>query len=177
MEAIKMFDESVRLMQKQGEDANDYLRNMVKNNEGFADKDEKLAPLKYFYILIPAVSLAYVDHVVRGRTKLQQKNNTDAFISDDGFPLGCVFLLRVLGVAEQFNNLNWFDSVQQKLSADSQNSEGKRKVAGQKGKNTNMYEDDTIEEELSIKRNEATKREFLLLSFNITASAILFKEI
>jgi len=40
-----------------------------------------------------------------------------------------------------------------------------------------MYEDDTIEEELSIKRNEATKREFLLLSFNITASAILFKEI
>jgi len=43
---------------------------MVKNNEGFADKDEKLAPLKYFYILIPAVSLAYVDHVVRGRTKL-----------------------------------------------------------------------------------------------------------
>jgi len=37
MEAIKMFDESVRLMQKQGEDANDYMRNMVKNNENFAD--------------------------------------------------------------------------------------------------------------------------------------------
>ena len=40
-EAVKMFDESVRLMQKQGEDANDFVRNMVKNNEGFADKDER----------------------------------------------------------------------------------------------------------------------------------------
>lgn len=70
MEAVKMFDESVRLMQKQGEDANDYLRNMVKNNEGFADREEKYLPLKNFFMLIPAVSLAYVDHVVKGRTKL-----------------------------------------------------------------------------------------------------------
>ena len=36
-EAMKMFDESVRLMQKQGEDANDFMRKMVTNNEGFAD--------------------------------------------------------------------------------------------------------------------------------------------
>ena len=43
---------------KQGEDANDYLRNMVKNNEGFADRDEKTLPLKNFYALVPAVSLA-----------------------------------------------------------------------------------------------------------------------
>ena len=118
MEAVKMFDESVRLMQKQGEDANDYLRNMVKNNEGFADKDERTLPLKNFYVLIPAVSLAYVDHVVKGRDKLQKRNNTDAFISDDGFPLGCVFLLKILGVSEQFNSLNWFDSIQAKLLAD-----------------------------------------------------------
>jgi hypothetical protein len=40
-----------------------------------------------------------------------------------------------------------------------------------------MYEDETIEEELVIKRIEGTKTEFSLLQFNITASAILFKEI
>ncbi len=70
MEAVKMFDHSVQLMQKQGEDANDYLRNMVKNNEGFADRDEKTLPLKNFYALVPAVSLAQIDHVIRGRDKL-----------------------------------------------------------------------------------------------------------
>ena len=36
-EAMKMFDESVRLMQKQGEDANDFMRKMVTSNDGFAD--------------------------------------------------------------------------------------------------------------------------------------------
>lgn len=118
MEAMTMFDRSVQLMQKQGEDANDYLRNMVMNNEGFADRDEKTLPLKNFFALIPAVSLAHVDHVTRGRDKLAKRNNTDAFISDDGFPLGCVFLLRILGVSEQFNGLNWFDSVQAKFAVD-----------------------------------------------------------
>ena len=46
-----------------------------------------------------------------------------------------------------------------------------------KTKGGNMYEDETIEEELVIKRIEGTKTEFSLLQFNITASAILFKEI
>lgn len=98
LESVKMFDESVRLMQKQGKDANDYLRTIVKNNEGFADEDEKYLPLKNFYALIPAVSICFVDHTIRGREKLQKKNNTDGFISDDGFSLGIVYLLRILGV-------------------------------------------------------------------------------
>lgn len=70
MEAVKMFDESVRLMQKQGEDANDYLRKIVMNNENLAEKDEKYLPLKNFYMLIPAVSIAYIEHVVTGRSRL-----------------------------------------------------------------------------------------------------------
>lgn len=126
MEAVKMFDLSVQLMQKQGEDANDYLRNMVKNNEGFADRDERTLPLKNFYALIPAISLAHVDHITKGRDKLSKRNNTNAFISDDGFPLGCVFLMRILGVSEHFNTLNWFDSVAAKFTLDMQNAEEKR---------------------------------------------------
>ena len=57
-ESMKMFDESVRLMKKQGDDANDFMRKIVTNNEGFADADEKLRPLKNFYTLIPAISTA-----------------------------------------------------------------------------------------------------------------------
>ena len=51
-ESMKMFDESVRLMKKQGEDANDFMRKIVQNNEGFADANENLAPLKNFYTLV-----------------------------------------------------------------------------------------------------------------------------
>jgi WASH complex subunit 7 len=125
-EAIKMFDLSVQLMQKQGEDANDYLRNMVQSNEGFADRDEKLAPLKNFFTIVPAISIQYVDFVLRGRDKLSKRNNQNAFISDDGFALGVAFMLRILGTADQFNGLNWFDSVNAKFMADLETAEAKR---------------------------------------------------
>lgn len=97
-EAMKMFDESVRLMQKQGDDANDFMRKMVSNNEGFADQNEQTLPLKNFYAIVPAVSTCYVEYIVNGRNKLKQRDNKDAFISDDGFALGIVYLLRILGV-------------------------------------------------------------------------------
>lgn len=71
---------------------------MVKNNEGKFDKDERYLPLKNFYALVPPISLGHIDYVVRGRDKLRKPNNAEAFISDDGFALGIVFLLRILGV-------------------------------------------------------------------------------
>ncbi len=180
LEAVKMFDESVNLMQKQGEDANDYLRKLVKNNEGFADRDERTRPLKTFYALVPAVSIWHIDHVVTGRERLAKRNNAEAFISDDGFPLGVVFLLRILGVEEDFNSLNWFDSVEEKLRADAAKFDSKRSAASAKKalKNTNnLYEDDNFEEELSMRRNENQHKESRLLQYNLTAAAILFKEI
>lgn len=91
---------------------------MVKNNEGFAEKDERTLPLKNFFALVPAISIAHIEHVNKGRDKLSKRNNTDAFISDDGFPLGCVFLLKILGVSDNFQGLNWFESVQEKYAQD-----------------------------------------------------------
>jgi len=41
-----------------------------------------------------------------------KRDDTEAFISDDGFALGIVYLLRVLGVTDQFNGLNWFESIE-----------------------------------------------------------------
>lgn len=112
LESIKMYDEAKNLMQRQGEEANDYLRNMVQNNEGFADRDERAKPLKTFYTLIPAISINYLKHIVQGRENLTKRNNSNAFISDDGFALGIVFMLRILGVTDEFQSLNWFDSIE-----------------------------------------------------------------
>lgn len=39
------------------------------------------------------------------------------------------------------------------------------------------YENEAYEEEISIKRIENMRKEYNMLQFNITASAILFKEI
>ena len=66
-----MFDAAVHLMQQQGEDANDYMRKMVVNNEGFTDANDNMAPLKNFFTIIPAVTTSQIDHVVIGRNKLK----------------------------------------------------------------------------------------------------------
>lgn len=71
LDSVKMFDETVSSMQKQGEDANDYMRKMVVSNEGFTDKNESAAPLKNFHALIPAVTTLQADYVVIGRNKLK----------------------------------------------------------------------------------------------------------
>jgi hypothetical protein len=128
--------------------------------------------------MVPAVSIAYIDHITRGREKLQKRNNTDAFISDDGFALGVVYLLRILGVQDEFSGLNWFDSVEAKLQKDRKVSEKKmaKKVKDPKQKNT-YDEDENFAEELSIRRIDAMSAEYQLLNFGITSASILFKEI
>lgn len=45
-----------------------------------------------------------------------KRDDADAYISDDGFALGIVYLLRVLGVSDNFNGLNWFESMEQSLA-------------------------------------------------------------
>lgn len=62
LEACKMFDMAIRLLFKQATDAVDYLRILVKNFEGIFD-NEDCAHLKLFYIIIPPLTLNYIDHV------------------------------------------------------------------------------------------------------------------
>lgn len=74
--------------------------------------------------------------------------------------------------------LNWFDSVQAKFTGDQAAAEAKMKSKKAPGAYTDQYEDDqAFEEELSLKRIDATRKEFALLQYTMTASAILFKDI
>ena len=120
-----------------------------------------------------------MDYIVNGRNKLKQRDNKDAFISDDGFALGVVYLLRILGVQNEFNTLNWFDSIEAKLKRDIEETKNKKKTVTYTGTTQNAYDDtDNFEEEqLSIKDKENKLMEYNLLNYGITFAAILFKEI
>ena len=69
--------------------------------------------------------------------------------------------------------------MQAKFLADQKTAEDKRtkKVDKKQGFEFVDYENEAYEEEISIKRIENTRKEYNMLQFNITASAILFKEI
>ena len=95
LEACKIFDMVVRLLFKQSTDAADYLRILVKNFDGVFDNDD-CAHLKLFYIIIPPLTLNYIEHIQKAKDKIFKKNNKDAFLSEDGFPLGLAYLLKIL---------------------------------------------------------------------------------
>lgn len=86
-----------------------------------AFEGENFGHLKLFYVIIPALTLNYIEHIQRAKEKLFKRNNKDAFISDDGFPLGVAYLLKILGQEKLFNGLNWFKSMQKKLERDAKN--------------------------------------------------------
>ena len=52
--------------------------------------------LKLFYIIIPPLTLNFIEHVQKGKDRIFKKNNKDAFLSDDGFALGMAYLLKIL---------------------------------------------------------------------------------
>ena len=105
--------------------------------------------LKLFYIIIPPLTLNYIDHVQKAKDKLLKKNNKDAFLSDDGFPLGVAYLLKILNQIDLFGSLNWFDSMNAKFMKDIKSAGG---LDNHRTPKISGYEDDTMEEELSTQR-------------------------
>lgn len=172
LESCKMFDMAVRLLFKQAQDATDFLRILVKNFEGVFEGAE-CAHLKLFHILIPTVTLNFVDHVMRGKDKIFKKNNKDAFISDDGFALGIAYLLKILDQIEQFNALNWFQHMKEKFDRDIKTLTQRIERLGQAPTN----EADQTEDQMSYNRLRNLSKEFEMLNFCFNASQILFKEI
>ena len=79
--------------------------------------------------------------------------NVDGFISDDGFPLGLAYMLKILGQTERFASLNWFDSMLRKLEQDLVNADAKQKTISEDMNNINMaYEDQKLDAEMSRRR-------------------------
>jgi len=89
---------------------------------------ESTKHLKLFYLMVPPLTLSYIDHLNKGKEKLTSKNkNVGGFISDDGFPLGVAYLLKILNQTEKFASLNWFDSMLAKLKKDQHAAEDREK--------------------------------------------------
>jgi WASH complex subunit 7 len=178
MEAMKVFDMGIKNLFKQAEDAGDYLRMIVKNFDGIASQ-ENTKHLKLFYLTVPALCISYIEHLQKGQEKITSKNkNVDGFISDDGFPLGVAYMLKILGQTEKFSGLNWFDSMFKKLQQDMEGAEEREKKYADEVNNMNMtYEDQKLDSEMSKRRIKNLKREYEMLHFCFSASSILFKEI
>ena len=126
--------------------------------------------LRNFATIMPALTLNFVGHMLRKKDRLNRKSNKqdEAGFTDDGFALGCAFLLRVLDLYDDFDSLHWWEEVENWLSAKDQNLQQRKQSAAQN-------DDDEEEWNLSYKRNMALSKEWKLLFFGFQASRIFFR--
>ena len=152
---------------------------IVRNFDGIADQEET-KHLKLFYLMIPPLTLSFIEHIQKGNEKINSKNNNvGGFISDDGFALGLAYLLKIMGQSEKFNSLNWFQSMLNKLESEYNAADLREKKQADDTTYGNSYERDNqkLDAEMSKRKTTRLTREYEMLNFCFSASSILFKEI
>lgn len=73
-------------------------------------RDKKNVHLSAFYAILPALTLSYIEYIMVLKDKAQKQNKNSSF-SDDGFPMGIAYILKLLNQDALFDSIHWFDSL------------------------------------------------------------------
>jgi WASH complex subunit 7 len=113
VEACQELDDIFKSMEDSFTDRTDYLSVLVKSFRKIASKENK--HLKQFYLIVPALTINYVENTLIGKEQINKRTSTRAFISDDGFVLGLAYFLALLKQNDQFQSLHWKTAVATKF--------------------------------------------------------------
>lgn len=152
---------------------------MVKNTQGKLSGDQ-FDHFKHFYMVVPALTLNYVQSLLVAKEKLLKKNFKGGYISDDGFIIGLTFLTEILEQKAHLREIHWFSEVKTQVAREIAELEKKteelKNNKNQKSKK-HMYEDDeSIEMGLFLRSKKAFSDEFILLENGYKAAMVLFKD-
>ena len=109
--SIRIVDEVVANMTKRLAQGSDYFKMLEEAIARKLNDEEKYSHLRNFYMIIPPMTIQHVEFMIRQKEQLVKKNKEGLF-TDDGFTLGCVFLLSLFGNVDNFESLHWFEAVQ-----------------------------------------------------------------
>lgn len=127
--------------------------------------------MKNFYIIVPALTINFIEYILIAKEKLNKKNKEGAIFTDDGFPMGLIYVLKLLDQITEFSSLNWYNSIKQKIQAE------KVKIDEQRKKISSSSNDEKLLQTLllSEKRLNSFQMEFELLFYNINSAKIFFQ--
>eukprot|EP00770_Monocercomonoides_exilis_P004890 MONOS_4866.1-p1 / transcript=MONOS_4866.1 / gene=MONOS_4866 / organism=Monocercomonoides_exilis_PA203 / gene_product=WASH complex subunit SWIP / transcript_product=WASH complex subunit SWIP / location=Mono_scaffold00135:99510-104599(+) / protein_length=1575 / sequence_SO=supercontig / SO=protein_coding / is_pseudo=false len=69
----------------------------------------KTLHLRAFPLIVPALTIAHVDAVTSMKDALLKRRSGGGFC-DDGFAMGCVFMISLLRQSAHWNSIHWFES-------------------------------------------------------------------
>ncbi|XP_074863978.1 WASH complex subunit 4 isoform X2 [Carettochelys insculpta] len=157
----------------------DLTRNSAEGTEYFKMLVDVFAPefrspknmhLRNFYIIVPPLTLNFVEHSISCKEKLNKKNKSGAAFTDDGFAMGVAYILKLLDQYQEFDSLHWFQSVREKYVKEI------RAVAKQQNVQSTTQDEKLLQTmNLTHKRLEVCLQEFELLYFSLSSARIFFR--
>ncbi|KAB1269627.1 WASH complex subunit 4 [Camelus dromedarius] len=157
----------------------DHTRNSAEGTEYFKMLVDVFAPefrrpknihLRNFYIIVPPLTLNFVEHSISCKEKLNKKNKIGAAFTDDGFAMGVAYILKLLDQYQEFDSLHWFQSVREKYLKEI------RAVAKQQNVQSASQDEKLLQTmNLTQKRLDVYLQEFELLYFSLSSARIFFR--
>jgi len=130
-------------------------------------RDQKNMHLKNFYMILPPLTLNFVESLMSSKEKVNKKNKLGASFTDDGFVMGVAYILKLLDQYNEFDAIHWFKSVNEKYN----------KEKNDLIKNASGGKDEKLLQtmNLTLKRLTAYQREFELLFYSMSSARIFFR--
>nr|KAG5706407.1 hypothetical protein BaRGS_033168 [Batillaria attramentaria] len=131
-------------------------------------RNPKNMHLRNFFVILPPLTLNFVEHSISCKEKMNRKNKVGAAFTDDGFAMGVAYILKLLDQYYEFDSLHWFQAVREKFQKDRQQLQ--RQSAGGRG-------DEKLQQTMSLtaKRLEQTQQEYELLYYSLSSARIFFR--
>ncbi|KNC56420.1 WASH complex subunit 7 [Thecamonas trahens ATCC 50062] len=166
-DAARLLDSHLSSLAENFAEGSDYFKILVDLfSTEFAHPD--LAFLANFFIIIPPLTINYVEYMRESKERLLKKNKDGAAFTDDGFAMGLAYILQVLGLTKAFDALHWFDAVSARVA------EQEAKVAdGAAARSKKRADVETAR--LTLDKLRVFKREFDLLYFTFSGALIFFR--
>ncbi|XP_077067097.1 WASH complex subunit 4 [Siphateles boraxobius] len=126
--------------------------------------------LRNFYMIVPPLTVNFVEHSIGCKEKLNKKNKVGAAFTDDGFAMGVAYILKLLDQYQEFDSLHWFQAVREKYV-----KEMNAVVKEQNVQSTSQDEKLMQTMNLTQKRLDVYLQEFELLYFSLSSARIFFR--
>ncbi|XP_068718075.1 WASH complex subunit 4-like [Montipora capricornis] len=168
LQASKNLDAAIDDLAKNFAGATEYFKLLV---DVFAPefRDSKNMHLRNFHVIVPPLTLNFVEYMLSCKEKLNKKNKVGAAFTDDGFVMGVAYILKLLDQYHEFDSLHWFQSVQDKYA--------KEKAEVVASLNRGTVRDEKLQQTMSLtlKRLNTYQQEFELVYFSLNSARIFFR--
>lgn len=165
-ESAKKLDDDIDNLVKNFTEGIQYFKLLI-NVFSSSFRDSKNYHLQQFYAIIPPLTLSFIDNAISNKEKIFKKNKNGAGFTDDGFAMGIAYINSLLDQNNEFDSLQWFETVNKYLFNEKKIIESNSEGEDEKFIQTKA---------LTLKRLDERIAEFQLLYYSLSGARVFFKQ-